>query len=85
MKYFLCALLIGLGAYATEKSYPVSHTVPEWTKQIQGLAEVQRVIHTSGLPAHEAFYCDSVLQSIYMDINRQVVAGINADTTKTKK
>ena len=85
IKFLFGACLIGVGAVYTEKQYPVAHTVPEWQTKVTGLAEVQRVIHTSDLPAKEAFYCDSVLQSQIMDISRQVNAGMIADSSKTKK
>jgi hypothetical protein len=68
-----------------EKQYSVSHTVPDWQKTIEGEIEVNRIIHKSKLPADEAFYCDSVLNSHLMDISRQVNAGMVADTSKTKK
>lgn len=68
-----------------EKQYSVSHTVPEWQRVIEGEIEVNRIIHKSKLPADEAFYADSVLNSHIMDITRQVNAGMVADTSKTKK
>jgi hypothetical protein len=69
----------------TEKQYSVNHTVPDWQKTVEGNMEVDRIIHKSKLPADEAFYCDSVLQTHNMDISRQVNAGMIADTSKTKK
>ncbi len=84
MKYLFAVGFLVIGTIAAEKQYSVSHTVPEWQHQIQGLAEVQRIIHKSEIPANEAFSCDSILQVQIMDISRQVSAAIN-DTTKTKK
>lgn len=83
--YVFAALLIGIGAYVNDKPYAVLHTTPEWQAQVQGLMEVQRIIHKSDLPANEAFYCDSILQGQRQDIFNQVSAAIQRDTVKVKK
>jgi hypothetical protein len=84
LSFAAVACLIAVGATYAPKTYPVSHTEAEWVQHINGLANVQNVIHQSNLPAREAFWCDSVLQAQILDINKQVVAGMVADTT-TKK
>jgi hypothetical protein len=89
IKFLFAACLLGVGAVMggkyVEKQYSVNHTVPDWQKTVEGNMEVDRIIHKSKLPADEAFYCDSVLQTHNMDISRQVNAGMIADTSKTKK
>lgn len=65
-----------------EKNYPVTHTEKEWVDHINGLSNIRGVIRQSNVPASVAFYCDSVLESQILDINRQVVAAMNADSTK---
>lgn len=65
-----------------EKTYPVTHTESAWVGRINGLSNIRGVIRQSNVPANVAFYCDSVLESQILDINRQVVAAMNADSTK---
>ncbi len=85
MKYLFAVGLLVIGTIAAEKQYTVSHTKNEWILSVQAKAEVQRLIHKSNMPVIQADYCDSVLQADYMDVNRQVGAQIQADTTKPKK
>jgi len=82
LTYAAAACLIGIGAAVAPKVYPVAHTESEWVGHINGLSNIRGVIRQSNVPANVAFYCDSVLESQILDINRQVVAAMNADSTK---
>lgn len=82
-KVFYAAVgLIVVGAAYAPKNYPVIHTEAEWAAHLQGLGQIQQVIHQSNLPANTAFWCDSVLTAQQNDIFRQVMAAKAADTTK---
>lgn len=80
--FVACASCLTLGIAFGPKSYPVTHTEAEWAAHLQGLGQIQQVIHQSNLPANTAFWCDSVLTAQQNDIYRQVMAGKVADTTK---
>ena len=84
--YFCAVGLIVVAALHAPKVYSVSHTEPEWGQTLSGINETQRIVHKSDLPAHEAFYVDSVLNNLQNDIYRQVIEQkrLEADTTHRK-
>ena len=84
---FVAGLVMVGAAYkpAPLKTFPVIHTEAEWARNINALSYVSGHIRQSDVPANIAFTCDSILQSQILDINRQVVAAMQADTTTKKK
>lgn len=85
---FACAIAsVAAGAVfqAKPKTYPVLHTESEWVQIINGSSYIRTQIRQSGIPANVAFVCDSILETHILDINKQVVAAMMADTVKTKK
>lgn len=87
--WYVAVALIGIAAIhatAPPKIYTVSHTEDEWAAFVNGQSQVLNVIHSSDLPAHTAFYCDSVLNAQSRDIYQQVMAQkmAEADTLKKK-
>lgn len=84
LSFAAAASCLTLGIAFGPKSYPVSHTEAEWSQHIQGLQIVRDAIHQSDLPAHTAFYCDSVLTAHQNDVYSQVVPAIKADTIQKK-
>jgi hypothetical protein len=84
LAYTFAACLIGFGAAMTPKTYPVIHTESEWVQNINGSSYIRGVIRQSNVPANVAFLCDSILEAHILDVNRQVVAAMGADSTNKK-
>jgi hypothetical protein len=86
LAFGLAACLIGIGAAYQQptKKYPVSHTESEWVQNINGSSYIRNVIRQSNVPANVAFLCDSILEAHILDVNRQVVAAMNSDSTNKK-
>lgn len=85
--FALTASLVVTGAVYQQKenTYPVNHTRNEWGAKQQGLYGIQRLSRYSSLPPDVRYFIDSVCDSQTDDIQKQVSAGIAADTVKVKK
>jgi hypothetical protein len=85
LAFGLAACFVIAGATYAPKVYPVNHTEPEWSQNVQGLAQVREVIKQSNIPANVAFWCDSALAAQQNDIYRQVMAAKAVEDTTGKK
>lgn len=86
LAYTAAACLIAIGAcQQKEKIYSVNHSRNEWGAKQQGLYSIQRISRYSCLPPDVRYFIDSVCDSQTDDIQKQVSAGIAADTVKVKK
>lgn len=79
------SIFIGAAFQQKEKTYPVHHTRNEWGAKQQGDLIIQRIARYSCLPPESRYIIDSICDSHVDDIQKQVSAGIAADTVKTKK
>lgn len=87
LAYTLAASLVAAGAVyqQKEKTYPLIHAVPEWGRIQQGNLVIKNIARYSCLTGEERYVIDSICDAHNADIQKQVSAGMAADTVKVKK
>lgn len=68
-----------------ERKYKVSLTAAEWTSRLQTLSAALQIMRTSTLPANTVSQWSDSIAAFQLEINKQVVAEMNADSTSKNK